>query len=939
MPKNSLFFVQKPLRWLFVTFLFGTLSVISAQAAFAASTYTATPSAATVGSAEASTVLQYVVDSGTDASQQTWADADTLTFTLPDNYPGWASLTYAVEWDEDSTDNGGAAELPPLIAGVGNGEYQVTAARVLTVKWNETVWTTEDGDTLRVVITGGATPQYAGAASAFAFGGTTVNADDDSPSGSPTVNVSAAGAAASIALGGNSVVGIAGNTVLTLTIPIALETNDTVVFTMPANLDVAIAADAEGAVGGQFGGSHFHCNDADQEITCIAQGAITVGTGIGTITIAGISSKYAATTQTLTGLAVNDVSVAGADISSDSSGAVTDTTAGEALASLALGDNSVVRAIGNATLTFTLGYAMAADDTVTFFAPGSLDVSALAYGSDTFGGAGVFVCTGDEMGVVTCTASGVINAGTGTIVMSGVISLYSATDKTITSLAVNDVSVAGADISSDSSGAVTDVTAAATLASTNVAPAQMTISSYVVNTISLTTTQTIPSNGIIEITYPSGFNVATLSGKTAGSITGDLDGTWTASVSGQVVTLTQSGGTSSGTGAKTFTLDPVKNPSSTGSTGTYTLKTKYSSSLGYIETATVTADTVVGGTASSSSFNDITNVAVVSNSDGGARITWDDPASDDTSYIQILRGVSPYPVSGTVYAMVAKGTEYYVDTDLEVGDTVTYQLRPTDGSDTGDLTDGVTFTVTVASDDTSDETDDTSDTADSAGTDDSEDPSPTDTDTDTDEGTDAAESVEEIIATFADGADIPEWASNAIATLVEAGVLEGNVDGTFAPASSLNRAEAAAMLWRILLAGGMDDITVDGTSDSFSDVPGAEWYAHYVEGLKFLGLVTGNPDGTYQPAEYMNRAEFVVLALRVYVYLNPSQEATVEALQAGAVTTAYTDLDTTAWYADEVTAATGMGFVSGSACGDSMCFNAEDEINRAEAAKVLDGMF
>ncbi|MFA4815249.1 MAG: S-layer homology domain-containing protein, partial [Candidatus Gracilibacteria bacterium] len=144
-----------------------------------------------------------------------------------------------------------------------------------------------------------------------------------------------------------------------------------------------------------------------------------------------------------------------------------------------------------------------------------------------------------------------------------------------------------------------------------------------------------------------------------------------------------------------------------------------------------------------------------------------------------------------------------------------------------------------------------------------------------------------------------------------------------------NRAEAATLLWRVL---GLGDPT-EVSADPFGDVDMTEWYAPYIAGLKDLALVEGNPDGTYQPSEEINRAEFLQLAMNVYEYLNG------DLLDPEEMTDAYADLDTTEWYASIVTLATDHGFVSGSTCDEGTCFNAGDSITRAEATVILYRMF
>ncbi|MEQ6358483.1 S-layer homology domain-containing protein, partial [Thermoanaerobacter thermohydrosulfuricus] len=52
--------------------------------------------------------------------------------------------------------------------------------------------------------------------------------------------------------------------------------------------------------------------------------------------------------------------------------------------------------------------------------------------------------------------------------------------------------------------------------------------------------------------------------------------------------------------------------------------------------------------------------------------------------------------------------------------------------------------------------------------------------------------------TFSDNNNISEWAKNVVANAVKLGIVRGYEDNTFKPKDNATRAEAAAMLYRIL---------------------------------------------------------------------------------------------------------------------------------------------
>lgn len=107
--------------------------------------------------------------------------------------------------------------------------------------------------------------------------------------------------------------------------------------------------------------------------------------------------------------------------------------------------------------------------------------------------------------------------------------------------------------------------------------------------------------------------------------------------------------------------------------------------------------------------------------------------------------------------------------------------------------------------------------------------------------------------------DVPQTHPNyvAIQYLKNQGILGGYPDGTFKPDALVNRAEAL----KILLVGNKIEVPASVTQVSFSDYKTADWFAKYVEQAKSLGIVNGNPDGTFAPARNVVRAEFMKMLL------------------------------------------------------------------------------
>lgn len=99
----------------------------------------------------------------------------------------------------------------------------------------------------------------------------------------------------------------------------------------------------------------------------------------------------------------------------------------------------------------------------------------------------------------------------------------------------------------------------------------------------------------------------------------------------------------------------------------------------------------------------------------------------------------------------------------------------------------------------------------------------------------------------------------AIEFLRAEGIIGGYPDGTFKPAQVVNRAEALK-----IMLGARKAAVDEPSSSSFSDVPLGEWFTKYVETGKTLGIIGGNPDGTFAPARTVNKVEFLKMLLLAY---------------------------------------------------------------------------
>lgn len=101
-------------------------------------------------------------------------------------------------------------------------------------------------------------------------------------------------------------------------------------------------------------------------------------------------------------------------------------------------------------------------------------------------------------------------------------------------------------------------------------------------------------------------------------------------------------------------------------------------------------------------------------------------------------------------------------------------------------------------------------------------------------------------------------AYQAVQSLVERGIIQGYEDGTFRPQADINRAE----FLKILVGGFAPEELVNETA-CFSDVQ-QEWFAQYVCAAKRLGWVNGYPNGSFKPAQQINRAEAIKIVMNAF---------------------------------------------------------------------------
>ena len=303
------------------------------------------------------------------------------------------------------------------------------------------------------------------------------------------------------------------------------------------------------------------------------------------------------------------------------------------------------------------------------------------------------------------------------------------------------------------------------------------------------------------------------------------------------------------------------------------------------------------------------NIQIIQISDTSVKLTWTDPTDLDLQFVDILRGLNEAPISGTPYQQIQPGKQEFIDDGLKEGDTVKYILRAEDGPNLGDITDTYTYTMVKyvppteveTGTETSTETD--TETSTETGTETSTETgaeTSTSTGTESSEGTGTETSTENTTPVFTDLVNVVS--APKIETMVEKGIIKGKETDKFDPEGSLNRAEAAALLYRIVAGVGDEPVTPDKTS--FSDVGKTEWYAGYVKYLKDLNLLNGKTKDLFSPTAEITRAEFVVMAIKAFEYVQGDNM--VEGGLTGPIE--YAD-EMPTWAKDAVDEAINLGFL------------------------------
>ena len=122
-----------------------------------------------------------------------------------------------------------------------------------------------------------------------------------------------------------------------------------------------------------------------------------------------------------------------------------------------------------------------------------------------------------------------------------------------------------------------------------------------------------------------------------------------------------------------------------------------------------------------------------------------------------------------------------------------------------------------------------------------------------------------VYAGYTDIAKITEEYMDAVEVLSGLDVIEGYPDGSFVPGGDVTRAEAAAMIARMMLGrDGADRLPIGDVK--FSDVPETNWAAKYIAFCANKGIIVGMGDGTFRPNDNVTGTQLATMLLRALGY-------------------------------------------------------------------------
>ena len=121
---------------------------------------------------------------------------------------------------------------------------------------------------------------------------------------------------------------------------------------------------------------------------------------------------------------------------------------------------------------------------------------------------------------------------------------------------------------------------------------------------------------------------------------------------------------------------------------------------------------------------------------------------------------------------------------------------------------------------------------------------------------------------FSDEAQISY--TEQVEVLAGIGVIEGFPGGDLQPGRNVTRAQACAIIARLLVTRAAADNLTTGTT-GFKDVAPAHWAAQYIGLCAALGIVVGFNDGSFRPNDDVTGIQFAIMLMRALEIGDPAR--------------------------------------------------------------------
>lgn len=120
--------------------------------------------------------------------------------------------------------------------------------------------------------------------------------------------------------------------------------------------------------------------------------------------------------------------------------------------------------------------------------------------------------------------------------------------------------------------------------------------------------------------------------------------------------------------------------------------------------------------------------------------------------------------------------------------------------------------------------------------------------------------------------DVPEDAAytQAVLSLTQMGIVTGDEKGNFNPDATINRAETAAIICRIM---GVEEEAKTMKTEVFADVPATHWAVGYVAKAAELGIINGYGNGNFGPGNPVTYAQMVKMLVCVWGWETEAKQA------------------------------------------------------------------